>query len=79
MKSIFQYIKRLIMSFLILYSYNLIAVNFNMVIPINFITLGLLTFLGTPSLLALLLLKIVLLWKWGDIIEWCLWRTKKFL
>lgn len=61
MKSIFQYIKRLIMSFLILYSYNLIAVNFNMVIPINFITLGLLTFLGTPSLLALLLLKIVLL------------------
>ena len=79
MKSIFQYIKRLIMSFLILYSYNLIAVNFNMVIPINFITLGLLTFLGTPSLLALLLLKIVLLWKWGDIIEWCLWRTKKIL
>ena len=49
------------MSYIILYGYNLIAVNFNMVIPINVITILLITFLGVPSLLALLLLRIVII------------------
>ncbi|MCI8346368.1 MAG: hypothetical protein HFJ12_00275 [Bacilli bacterium] len=61
MKKIMIYIRRLIMSFFILYGYNLIAVNFNMVIPINVITIGVVTFLGVPSLLALLLLKVIAL------------------
>lgn len=61
MKNILGIVKKLILSFVILYTYNLIAVNFNMVIPINIITIGLITFLGTPSLLALILFKVLVL------------------
>lgn len=61
MKKILVILRKILMSFIILYSYNLIAVNFNMVIPINIITISLITFLGFPSLIALLLLKIIAL------------------
>lgn len=61
MKKVMMLVKRIIMSFFVLYGYNLIAANFNMVIPINIITIGLLTILGVPSLLALLLLKVIAL------------------
>ena len=61
MKNILEIVKKLILSFVILYTYNLIAVNFNMVIPINIITIGLISFLGTPSLLALILFKVLVL------------------
>lgn len=61
MKKIMNFIKKVIISGFILYGYNLIAVNFNMIIPINFITLGVITFLGAPSLFALILFKILIL------------------
>lgn len=61
MKKIMIFLKKIIMSFFILYGYNLIAVNFNMIIPINIMTIGFVTILGVPSLLALLLLKIIAL------------------
>ena len=61
MKSILNLIKRVVLSFAILYTYNLIAVNFNMVIPINIITISLITFLGVPALIALILFRIVIL------------------
>lgn len=61
MKNVLVLMKKMIMSYIILYGYNLIAVNFNMVIPINVITILLITFLGVPSLLALLLLRIVII------------------
>ncbi len=61
MKKVLYFVKRVLLSFIILYSYNLIAVNFNMVIPINLITVGAVSILGVPSLIALLLIKIVAL------------------
>ena len=61
MKNVLGFLKKIILSFVILYTYNLIAVNFNMVIPINIVTIGLITFLGTPSLLALILFKVLVL------------------
>ena len=61
MKKIMNFVKKVIISGFILYGYNLIAVNFNMIIPINFITLGAITFLGAPSLFALILFKILIL------------------
>lgn len=61
MKKILLVLRKIIMSYIILYGYNLIAINFNMVIPINLITISLITFLGFPSLIALLLLKITVL------------------
>lgn len=61
MKNILVIIKRIIMSYVILYGYNLIAMNFNLVIPINAITIILIALLGVPSLLALLLLRILII------------------
>lgn len=61
MKKILDLLKRVVLSFVILYGYNLIAANFNMVIPINIITVGVVAILGVPSLLALLLLKVIAL------------------
>lgn len=54
-------IKKVIFSAFILYSYNLIAVNFNMTVPINVYTLSFVTFLGSPALIALILFKIIAL------------------
>lgn len=64
MKIIFNIIKKIVLSAFLLYGYNLIAVNFNMVIPINIYTIGFVSVLGVPSMLALLLFKVFVLW--GD-------------
>lgn len=58
MKKVFEILKKVVLSFVILYSYNLIAVNFNMVIPINLFTVLIVSILGAPALLALILFKI---------------------
>ena len=61
MKKIVECFKKIIISGFILYGYNLIAVNFNMILPINFITLFSVAFLGAPALIALVLFKILIL------------------
>ncbi len=61
MKKILTLLKRFILSAFVLYGYNIFSVNFNMIIPINFITLGVIFFLGSPGLIALVLFKIILL------------------
>ncbi len=61
MKLIIKLVKRIIVGMFLLYGYNLIAVNFNMIIPINIFTIGFVTVLGIPSILALLLFKILVL------------------
>lgn len=61
MKRIFSYFKRVVISGFILYGYNLIAVNFNMMLPINVITLLFITFLGAPALFTLVLFRILFL------------------
>ena len=61
MKKIVECFKRIIISGFILYGYNLIAVNFNMILPINIITLLSIAFLGTPALFALVLFQILFL------------------
>lgn len=55
------FIKKIILSAFILYGYNLIAVNFNITIPINFYTLLFVAFFGSPALIALILFKIIVL------------------
>lgn len=61
MKNIMLLIKKIVLSAFVLYGYNLIAVNFNMIIPINYITVGLMTILGAPVLVALVLFNILVL------------------
>lgn len=61
MKLLFKLIKKIIVSAFLLYGYNLIACNFNMIIPINLYTISGVTFLGIPSILALIIFKIFIL------------------
>lgn len=61
MKIICSILKRVILGGFLLYGYNLIAVNFNMVLPINVITLIIVSILGSPALCALVLFKIIIL------------------
>ncbi len=54
MKVIFKYIKKIILGGFMLYAYNIMAVTFNLTIPINFftiITVGLFDFLGLITLI----------------------------
>lgn len=61
MKKIMNVLKKVVISGFLLYGYNLIAVSFNMTLPINFITLFAVFFLGTPAMVALILFKILFL------------------
>ncbi len=56
-------IKKIIYSFILIYTYNLIAVSYNMMIPMNYITLGIITILDIPGLI--LIVTILKLFYWG--------------
>ncbi len=59
LKKIFVLLRKIILGAFILYGYNLLAVSFNMVIPINLITVSLVGFLGLPALFSLVLLLVL--------------------
>lgn len=59
-KKIFNIIKKIILSSFLLYGYNLISVSFGIIIPINVITVLILTILGYPSLFSLILIQILI-------------------
>ena len=59
MKKVFSLFKKILFSFIILYGFNTIGVNFNVIIPINVITILLITFLGFPALFSLVLLLVL--------------------
>lgn len=57
-EKIISILKKIIFSFIILYSFNTVASNFNIIIPINLITLSLVTILGFPALFSLTFLLV---------------------
>lgn len=59
MKKVLVFFKRFIISSFLLYGYNLIASTFNLVVPINLVTIALVGGLGVPALFALILLKLI--------------------
>ena len=59
MKRIFKYLKRFILGGFLLYAYNLIAVTFNITVPINLFTILTVGLLDIPGLAALVILKLV--------------------
>lgn len=63
-KKIFELFKRVLFSFIVLYSFNTIGTNFNTIIPINMITVTLITVLGLPALFSLVFLLVIAFW--GD-------------
>lgn len=58
-KKIFIYFKKFIFAFLLLYAYNKVALPTNLIIPINFVTVGMVTFFGIPSIIMLVLFSFI--------------------
>ena len=59
MEIIKNYLRRLIVTFFLIYGYNNLVMPINMTIPINIFTILLVFIFGLPSLLALILIKII--------------------
>lgn len=59
LKKIFTIFKRIVMAVFLLYSYNLLAAPLNSMIPINIITVLLVSVLGVPALLSLIIVLLV--------------------
>ena len=59
MHIIFKYLKRFILGGFLLYAYNLIAVTFNITVPINFYTILITGLLDIPGLASLVILKLI--------------------
>lgn len=60
LKKILKIIKKIIFSMFLLYGYNLIMAPLNMMIPINIITIALITILGSSALLGLISILLVI-------------------
>ena len=58
-KKLFSLIKKIVFSVFLIYGFNLIAQPLNLIIPINIITVGLITILGVPALLSLILVYFI--------------------
>lgn len=54
-KSIFKIIKKIVISIIILYSYNIITQPFNLNIPINIVTITIMTIFDTSGFLGMVL------------------------
>ena len=55
------FIKKVLFAGFLLYGYNLIATQFNMIVPINVYTLSIVSFLGSSGLVGLTLFKYLIL------------------
>lgn len=60
LKKIYNLIKKIVISAFALYSYNLIAAPIGLIVPINIITISILTVLGLPSLIFLIIILVVI-------------------
>ena len=60
MKNIFKLIKKVIMSFCLLYTFNLITSKAVFFIPINLYSIILITLIDFPGIILLVILKIIL-------------------
>ena len=59
MKKIFNLVKKLIYSFLLLYNFNMILLPININIPINIVNMLIISFLGIPSFVSLILILFI--------------------
>ena len=55
-KKIYTEVRKIVIAFLMLYAFNYFLSSLNIYIPINFITVGVVTFLGIPGLSSLIIL-----------------------
>ena len=63
LRKFFSFFKKILFSIFLLYGYNLIASSFNVVIPINVITVLTIAIFGIPALISFIIMFVVLFWK----------------
>lgn len=61
LKKIFNILKKIVLAAFILYGFNLIMSPLSVIVPINIITVTLVTILGFPGLLGLVVIMLVAL------------------
>lgn len=59
MTKVLKYLKRIILASFLLYAYNLIAITFNMTIPINIFTILVVGFFDFVGLASLLIIRLI--------------------
>lgn len=59
LKKIFKGIKKIVVAIALLYSFNVLVSSLDILIPINYISVGIVSFLGIPGLLSLLAVKLI--------------------
>lgn len=60
LKKIFKLVKKVVLAIALLYSFNLLVSSMNILIPINYISIGVVSILGIPGLLSLLAVYLVI-------------------
>lgn len=60
LNKIFKILKKIVFSSFLLYGYNLLASPLNILIPINFLNIGIISILGIPALFSLIFIHIVI-------------------
>lgn len=58
-KKLIGCIRKIIVSFLVLYGFNLLVSSINIYVPINVLTVGVVSFLGMPGLLSLVVMYFI--------------------
>lgn len=59
LKKVFQIMKKIILSAVLLYAYNKLAISFNAIIPINVVTVAFVLVLGIPAIVGLVLFNLL--------------------
>ena len=57
---IFSFLKKIIFSIFLLYGYNLIASSFNMIIPINVVTVLSIAIFGIPAMISFIVMFVLI-------------------
>lgn len=60
MKNIFKILKKILLAVFILYGYNVLLSPLGNIVPINYITVPIVTILGFPGLLSLILINMII-------------------
>lgn len=60
LKKIFKGIKKIVVAIALLYSFNVLMSSLDILIPINYISVGVVSLLGFPGLLSLLAVNLVI-------------------
>lgn len=59
-KFVVKIMKKIIIAFCFIYAFNLIATGLNVIIPLNIITISIVTVLGIPGLIALIVMCFII-------------------